>query len=44
MATLKELFDGEFAHTLRNHSGVSFSMGRNAFQAIEKIYLSFDES
>jgi TIR domain len=44
MATLKELFDGEFAHTLRTHSEVSFSMGGNAFQATEQIYLSSDEN
>jgi hypothetical protein len=44
MATLKELFDGEFAHTLRNHSEVTFTtVGGSNNRAIEKIYFSFDE-
>lgn len=44
MATLKELFDGEFGHTMRNQSEVTFTItGGGSFRAIEKIYLCFDE-
>lgn len=44
MATLKELFDGEFGHTLRGEAEATFTAadGRT-FRAIEKIYFSFDE-
>jgi len=43
MATLRELFEGEFDHTLRSHSEASFTMGGSSFRAIEKICWSFDE-